>query len=63
MMTHDELVAKMLANPKVKTEYDALEDEFSLLHQMLAARNAAKLSQDDVARKMGTKQHAKQFRL
>jgi hypothetical protein len=25
MMTHDELVAKMLENPKVKAEYDALE--------------------------------------
>lgn len=58
MMTHEELIAKMLANPKVKAEYDALEDEFSLLNQMLSARKAAGLSQADVARKMGTKQAA-----
>lgn len=58
MMTHDEMVAKMLADPKVKAEYDALEDEFNLLHQMLAARAAAGMSQEDVARKMGTKQSA-----
>jgi DNA-binding XRE family transcriptional regulator len=58
MMTHEELMAKALSNPRVKTEYDALEDEFALLHQMLTARNAAGLSQDDMARKMGTKQSA-----
>lgn len=57
-MTHEELVAKMLSNPKVKAEYDALEDEFALLHQLLAARNAAGMSQEDVAREMGTKQSA-----
>lgn len=30
MMTHHELVEKMLSNPKVKAEYDALSDEFAL---------------------------------
>lgn len=58
MMTHEELKALALSNPKVKAEYDALEEEFSLLHQMLSARSAAGLSQEDVARKMGTKQSA-----
>lgn len=57
-MTHEELMAKALSNPKVKAEYDALEDEFALLHQLLAARNAAGMSQEDVAREMGTKQSA-----
>lgn len=58
MMTHEELKALALSDPKVKAEYDALEEEFSILHQMLSARSAAGLSQADVARKMGTKQSA-----
>lgn len=58
MMTHEQLMAKALSNPKVKAEYDALEDEFALLNQLLAARNAAGLSQADVAHKMGTRQSA-----
>lgn len=58
MMTHEELKALALSDPKVKAEYDALEDEFNLLHEMLSARKAAGLSQEEVARKMGTKQTA-----
>jgi ribosome-binding protein aMBF1 (putative translation factor) len=58
MMTHEELKALALSDPKVKAEYDALEDEFALLNQMLSARNAAGLSQSEVAARMGTKQSA-----
>jgi len=54
MMTHDELVKKMLDNPKVKMEYDALIDEFTLFKQMVKARKAAHLTQEDVAKRMKT---------
>ncbi|NOQ94412.1 MAG: transcriptional regulator, partial [Methylophaga sp.] len=37
-MTHEELKAKALSNPKVKEEYDNLAPEFSLLRGMLLAR-------------------------
>ncbi|ELJ9861498.1 helix-turn-helix domain-containing protein [Escherichia coli] len=54
-MTHDEMVAKMLSNPTVKAEYDAIADEFALLDEMLAARKEAGLTQAEVAERMGTK--------
>lgn len=54
-MTHDEMVSKMLSNPAVKAEYDAIEEEFALLDEMLAARKKAGLTQAQVAERMGTK--------
>ncbi|MDJ7444935.1 helix-turn-helix transcriptional regulator [Salmonella enterica] len=54
-MTHDEIVSKMLSNPAVKAEYDAIEEEFALLDEMLDARKKAGLTQAQVAERMGTK--------
>ena len=54
-MNHAELKAKVLSNPKTRVAYDKMEIEFSLLRQMLKAREAAGLSQAQVASRMGTK--------
>ncbi len=56
MLTHDELIAKMLADPDVKAEYDRLNasEEFLLLDIVLAARKASGLTQAEVAERMGT---------
>jgi len=54
MLTHKQLVKRMLRNPAVRAEYKALEPEFTLLDQLLKARTKAGLSQADVARRMGT---------
>jgi transcriptional regulator with XRE-family HTH domain len=54
-MTHTELKEKALKRKKVKAEYDALEPEFSLLREILQARQKAGLSQAEIADKMGTK--------
>lgn len=54
-MTHDEIVSKMLSNPAVKAEYDAIEEEFALLDEMLDARKKAGLTQAQIAERMGTK--------
>jgi transcriptional regulator with XRE-family HTH domain len=54
-MNHSELKERALANKEVKEEYDALEPEFSLLHEMLRARQNAGLSQAEIAERMGTK--------
>ena len=54
-MKHAELKKLALQNKEVKAEYDALEPEFNLLQQMLAARAKAGLTQSDVAERMGTK--------
>jgi transcriptional regulator with XRE-family HTH domain len=58
MLSHNDLVKKMLENPSVKKEYDALESEFALLTEMIKARRLAGLSQKEIAQRMGTKQTA-----
>ncbi|WP_030006108.1 helix-turn-helix domain-containing protein [Picosynechococcus sp. NKBG042902] len=54
-MNHAELKKKALANPETRILYDDMEAEFSLLRQMLKARQEAGLSQAEVAARMGTK--------
>lgn len=54
-MNHAELKAKILANPEVVAAYKTMEPEFSLLRQMLKARQRAGLSQAEIAKRMGTK--------
>jgi transcriptional regulator with XRE-family HTH domain len=41
--------------PKFKEEYDVLEEEFTLLDELLKARKGAGLTQEQVAKRMGTK--------
>jgi transcriptional regulator with XRE-family HTH domain len=53
-MTHDELKQTALHQPEVQAAYEALEPEFALLRQMVQARQAAGLSQAQVAKRMGT---------
>jgi transcriptional regulator with XRE-family HTH domain len=55
MMTHKQLVTKMLQQPAVKAEYDAQADEFGWLDELLSARRRAGLTQAEVAARMGTK--------
>ena len=54
-MTHAELKEKALKRKNVKLEYDTLQPEFSLLRELLHARQKAGLSQSDIAELMGTK--------
>lgn len=49
---------KMLKNPAFRKEYDALEEEFALASELIGARAKAKLTQAQVARRMGTTQSA-----
>lgn len=45
-------------DPEYLAAYDALEDEFSLVHAMINARVSAGLTQEQVAQRMGTTQAA-----
>lgn len=56
--TFDAFKKRMLKNPAVKAEYDKLEAEFALANELIGARAKAKLSQAEVARRMGTSQSA-----
>src|ERR1700740_2282860 len=52
----EKLKARLLANPRVKAEYDALAPEFEIAAELLKARQRAGLSQSELAAKMGTSQ-------
>jgi len=53
--TKEDTKKLLAADPKLKAAYDALEDEFSALAALLAARRKAGLSQTEIARRMGVK--------
>ena len=54
-MTHEELKARALQDEAVRAEYEALGFGFDLLHTLLQVRQAANLTQADVAERVGTK--------
>ena len=58
MRSFEAFKKRMLKNPKVRAEYDALADEFALAGELIGARAKAKLTQAEVARRMGTSQSA-----
>ena len=49
---------RMVENPEYRAAYDALEEEFSLVDSMVRARARARLTQAEVAAKMGTTESA-----
>jgi DNA-binding XRE family transcriptional regulator len=56
MLSHEEMVAKMMTNPIVRAEVERLEhEEMPMLDEILAARKAAGLTQAQIAERMGTK--------
>ena len=52
----DRLKARLLANPRVKAEYDALAPEFEIAAELIKARVRTGLSQAELAARMGTSQ-------
>lgn len=49
---------KLLLNPQVKAEYDALEPEFQIIEATIKKRLEKNWSQKDLAEKIDTKQSA-----
>jgi ribosome-binding protein aMBF1 (putative translation factor) len=50
--------ARRLADPAVRVEYDALAPEFEIAAELVRARRRARLSQAELAARMGTSQSA-----
>lgn len=50
--------AEMLKDPEFKKAYDTLEPEYAVIRAVLKKRIASKMSQKDLAKKLGTKQSA-----
>ncbi len=53
-MSIQNLKDKAFKNPEVKAEYDLLESEFALIDTLLSMRKKSGLTQDEVAKRMGT---------
>lgn len=51
-----DLTTRLLNDPEIRTEYEALETEYALARELIAARTRAGLSQEQVAERMGTSQ-------
>lgn len=47
---------RLLADPAVRAEYEALADEFALVEELIKARAHSGLTQEEIARRMGTTQ-------
>jgi predicted transcriptional regulator len=58
MKTHNEMISEWMQDAEFKQAYESLEEEFSLFDELLRARQAAGLTQAEVARRMGTKTSA-----
>ncbi|MBF0627183.1 MAG: helix-turn-helix transcriptional regulator [Magnetococcales bacterium] len=54
MKTHDEMVAEWMKDPEFKTAYDALDEQFRLVDELLVARKNAGMTQRQVAERMGS---------
>lgn len=52
----DALEAKLLADPAVRAEFDALTPEYEIARMLITARAQAGLSQSEVAARMDTTQ-------
>jgi len=53
--THNQMIKDWIKESRFKKEYDALEEKFTLLDELLKARKGAGLTQEQVAKRMGTK--------
>lgn len=58
MSTSKQLKAKWLKDRRARKAYDAMAPEFEVARALIAARVRAGLTQEEVARRMGTTQSA-----
>ena len=55
---YEDLLKQQLKNPKVRKEYDALEDEFVLAKEIIDLRLKSNMTQKQLAQHIGTSQPA-----
>lgn len=54
----EDLEKELFADPKVRKEYDRLAPRYAIISDLIALRLERRMSQKDVAEKLGTKQSA-----
>lgn len=52
----DEYVAQQMEEPSFRTEYEALEEEFAFIRQLIELRHQKGLTQAELAEQVGTRQ-------
>lgn len=58
MKSWSQLKKELLKNPAVKKEYDRLTPEYAVISQLITIRNQKGMTQEGLAKKLGTKQSA-----
>lgn len=58
MKKWEEVRKELLSDPETKREYDKLAPCYAIISELIAARIKYKMTQADVAKKVGTKQSA-----
>lgn len=58
MSKWEDLEKQLLSDPETKREFDKLAPRYTVISQFIAAIIDKKMTQEDVARKLGTKQSA-----
>ena len=53
-----DLKARFMENPEFREEYARVDEEYALIEALVRARAAAKLTQAELARRLGTTQSA-----
>ena len=57
-ISYSEVQRKWMKDPAFKRAYDALEPEYAIIRQIIRQRINLKMSQKELAKKLGTKQSA-----
>ena len=55
---YEDFLKQQLKNPKLRKEYESLEDEFTLAKEIIELRIKSKLTQKQLAQQIGTSQPA-----
>ena len=58
MSKWEDLEKDLLSDPKVKKEYDRLAPRYAVISELISARLKKRMTQKDIAEKLGTKQSA-----
>lgn len=58
MSKWEDLEKELLSDPKVRKEYDRLAPRYAVISELISARLKKRMSQKDIAEKLGTKQSA-----
>jgi len=56
MIKYSEYKNKVLKNPEVKAEYDALQPEYDIIQAMIDARNSLNITQKELSERTGITQ-------